>query len=216
MSDVYLINQNTFLDFEDLSINIDPKRLLVFVKKMQFLDLRVFMGAAFYTDFIQYFSNDPTTGDLIVSPGIPATYNQLWQGLTYVDKAGHNVGYVGMIPTLVYWTFARFIEADSVRYTATGPVIKRHDEADGLKPNDLIKVVQQQRSVANAYCNDIELFLYNFWNDFTLWHWDQRRKSQRQSGPRITAIDKTIFNAPGVAGSNNNYPGYGNGFDWFN
>ncbi len=213
MSNVYLINQDTFLDYEDLSSNIDPKRLLVFVKKAQELDLRLFMGVAFYTDFIQYFSNDSITGVLVIDPDIPSNYLDLWQGLTYVDKAGHNVGYSGMIPAIVYWTFARFIEADSVRYTMTGPVIKQHDLADALKMADVMKLVQQQRSVANAHCNDIELYLYNNWNEFTLWRWDQKRKSQRQSGPRITSIDRTDFNLPGLGGATN-YPGY-NGFDWF-
>lgn len=210
---VYLINQATFLDYEDLSSNIEEKRLLVFVKKAQELDLRVFMGIAFYTDFIKYFSNDPITGALVIDPSIPTKYSQLWDGATYVDKSGHTVGYSGMIPAIVYWTFARFIEADAVRYTSTGPVYKQHESADALKISETMKLVQQQRSVANAHCNDIELFLYNNWNDFTLWRYDQRRKSQRQSGPRISSVDKTDFNAPGMGG--NNYPGYSNGFDWF-
>lgn len=211
MNQVYLINQATFLGYEDLSSNIDPKRLAVFVKKAQDLDLRVFMGVAFFTDFIQYFSNNPDTGDLIIDENIPTMYLTFWQGGEYTDKSGHNIGYSGIIPALVYWTFARFIEADSVRYTATGPVTKLHDAAEALRMSDVVKLVQQQRSVANAHCNDIELFLYNNWDEFTLWRWDQKKKSQRQSGPRITSIDRTGFNIPGMGGVSN-YPD----FDLFN
>lgn len=211
MTQTYLIDINTFAGFEDLSVNIKPSRILVFVKKAQDLDLRLFMGAAFYTDFIQYFSNDPTTGALVISPDIPQPYEDLWQGLTYTDKAGHNVGYAGIVPALIYWTFARYIEADSVHYTATGPVIKRHDVGDAVDPKDIAKLVSQQRSVANAHANDIEMYLYNNRTDFPLWRWNEKNKSSRQAGPRIRGVDKTDFNIPGYG--NRDFPyGINNGF----
>lgn len=286
----YLINLSTFAVFEDLSVNILPARMAVFVKKAQELDLKVFMGQAFYTDFMQYAYNsgilsasfstgvvgggdgtytnvmltaitgigEGALGAVVVSGGViksivitvsgynfnigdtfsaagitggvftvqtldpasqmtfkpntPQKYLDLFNGLTYTDKAGNAVQYDGMIPTLVYWTFARFVENDYVQYTKTGPVIKAHDAGIGLEPKDVIKLVQQHRSVANAHCNDIELYLYNFWNEFTLFRFDQRRKASRQSGPRIRGVDKTTYNAPGLGG--NNYPG-GFGWDWF-
>ncbi len=276
-----LINLATFAGFEDLSVNITPVRMAVYVRKAQELDLRLFMGSAFYTDFIQWFGNGIATtgitintnstialngtysnqpivnvngsgtgekvtftvlngivtgavssqvgnsyniGDtftcaavpgalftvnmvgVVVSASIPPLYLQLWQGLTYTDKAGFNVYYDGMIPTLVYWTFARFVENDYVQYTKTGPVAKNHDAGTGLEQRDIIQLVKQHRSTANAYCNDIELYLYNNIQSYPMWRWDQQRKSSRQSGPRIRGIDKTKFNAPGYNGRN--YPGF--------
>lgn len=209
MAQTYLIDISTFAGFEDLSVNINPKRLLVFVKKAQDLDLKLFMGQAFYTDFMQYFSMDGS-GNLVESPSIPALYKQLWEGGEYTDKAGHPIAYDGMIPALVYWTFARFIEADSVHYTATGPVVKRHDAGDAVDSREVAKLVQQQRSVANAHANDIEMFLFNNQSNFPLWRWNERNKSSRQAGPRIRGIDKTDFNLPGYG--NGNWPNLNNGF----
>ncbi len=207
MAQTYLINIDTFAGFEDLSINIKPQRVLVFVKKAQDLDLRIFMGIAFWTDFIQYFSND-VNGDLVISPTTPQPYLDLWNGLTYIDKAGHAVAYDGMTAALVYWTFARYIEADSVHYTATGPMTKRHDAGDAVDPKFIVKLVEQQRSVANAHCNDIELFLYNNKQNYPLWRWNERNKSSRQPGPRIRGIDRTNYNMPGYGN------GYWNGSNW--
>jgi hypothetical protein len=102
-----------------------------------------------------------------------------------------------MAPTLVYFTFARFIEADAVHYTSTGPVIKHHDNGDAVAPKDIIKLVQQQRSVANAHANEIEKFLFDHRADFSLWQYNGKNKSSRQAGPRIRSIDKTAYDYPG-------------------
>src|ERR1700742_1401430 len=185
MTPIYLINQSTFQAYEDISVNIKPARLNVFIKKAQDLDLKPFLGHALYYDFIQ--------------DSAPQPYKNLLNGSEYLDKYGHIVLYEGLLPTLVYFTFARFIEADSVHYTATGPVVKHHDNADVVAPKDVIKLVQQQRSVANAHANEIEKFLWDHKDDFPLWHFSGRNKSARQSGPRIRGIDNTAFNYPGDA-----------------
>jgi hypothetical protein len=66
----------------------------------------------------------------------------------------------------------------------------------------VVKLVQQQRSIANAYANDIEKFLWDNKADFPLWRYNAKNKSSRQAGPRIRGVDKTDFNYPG---SYNNY-----------
>jgi len=288
MNQTYLINQSTFSNFEDISINVNPNRILVFVKKAQDLDLRLFMGAAFYTDFIKYAYNsgvltatflgsttalDGLYPNLIINPitgigngakcnvsvlngsitnftivnsgqgfiigdtfsvsGIngviftvqtldpnsamaflgdtPQTYLDLWNGLTYTDKSGNDVYYPGMIPALVYWTFARFVESDSINYTATGPVVKHHDAADALKPSDITKLVAQHRSIANAHANDIEMYLYNNYNSYPLWRFNSKEKNSRQDGARIRGIDKTEYNAPGYG-----QKGWPYDYNWLN
>lgn len=280
MSKIYLINQETFKDFEDISINVKPERMLVFVKKMQDLDLKPFLGHALYYDFLKWVSytgfgianidTETTTADdgkysnqdivstsgegsgakatFIVAdgkvtsviqtlPGIgfdygdtftcavvpgaifsvdslavafvedtPTVYINLFNGVDYVDTHGHDIEYEGMIPMLVYFAFARFVEVDSIRFTATGPVIKNHDDVSrGLTPTELTKFVQQQRSVANAHANEVTKFMYDHKKDIPLWHFDQRNTSSRQSGPRIRGIDKTKYNYPGTAGGATNY-----------
>ena len=187
-----LINQSTFRNYEDISVNIKPERLDVFIKKAQDLDLKPFLGHALYYDFISNFNDDGTIKD-----DAPQQYKDLLNGSEYLDKYGHIVLYEGLIPTLVYFTFARFIEADAIHYTATGPVVKHHDNGDPVAPKDIVKLVQQQRSVANAHANEVEKFLWDNKADFPLWQYNGRNKSARQSGPRIRSIDKTVFNYPG-------------------
>jgi hypothetical protein len=187
-----LINQTTFQRYEDISVNIKPERLNVFIKKAQDLDLKPFLGHALYYDFIQHFNEGGTLKD-----DAPQPYKDLFNGNEYLDKYGHIVLYEGLAPTLVYFTFARFIEADAVHYTPTGPVVKHHDNGDAVAPKDIVKLVQQQRSVANAHANEIEKFLWDHSADFPLWRYNGKNKTSRQSGPRIRSIDKNDFNYPG-------------------
>jgi len=191
MNTIYLINPATFQGYEDISVNIKPERLNVFIKKAQDLDLKPFLGQALYYDFIQNFNSDGLLQDTA-----PQQYKDLLNGSEYLDKYGHIVLYEGLLPTLVYFTFARFIEADAVHYTATGPVIKHHDSGDPVAPKDIVKLVQQQRSVANAHANEVEKFLWDHKDLFPLWHYNGKNKSSRQSGPRIRSIDRTNFGYP--------------------
>jgi len=192
MNQIYMIDQITFQNYEDLSVNIKPERIKVFVKKAQELDLKPFLGPALYYDFIQNFNADGTLMD-----NAPQQYKDLLNGTEYLDKYGHVVLYEGIMPMLVYFTFARFIEADAIHYTATGPIIKHHDNGDTLSPQEVTKLVQQQRSVANAHANEVEKFLWDNRAEFPLWRYNEKNRSSRQSGPRIRGIDKNDFNYPG-------------------
>lgn len=189
---IYLINLSTFAAFEDISMNVKPERILVFVRKAQELDLKPFLGHALYYDFIQWINTDGT-----FKSGTPQAYINLFIGSTYTDPAGNTNMYEGMVPALIYWTFARFIEADAIRYTASGPAKKKLDDSDPLTISELTKIVQQQRSVANAHANEIERFIWDNKGSFPLWYANPKNKSSRQSGPRIRGIDRTDFNYPG-------------------
>lgn len=191
MSQIYLISPATLQGYEDISVNVKPARLNGFIKKAQDLDLKPFLGHALYYDFIQNFNAD---GTLMTTA--PQPYKDLFNGSEYLDQYGHIVLYEGLAPTLAYFTFARFIEADAVHYSATGPVVKHHDNGDPVAPKEIVKLVQQQRSVANAHANEVEKFLWDNKEDFPLWRYNGKNKSSRQAGPRIRGIDKTNFNYP--------------------
>jgi len=197
---IYLINQTTFQQYEDISVNIKPGRIEVFVKKAQDLDLKPFLGYALYYELIKHCNTDGTIQD-----DAPQPYKDLLNGAEYLDKFGHIVLYEGLRPVLAYFTFARFIETDAIHYTATGPIVKHHDNGTSVAPQDIVKLVQQQRSVANAYANDAEKFLWDNKADFPLWHYDEKNKSGRQAGPRIRGIDKNDFNYPSETGFANFY-----------
>jgi hypothetical protein len=177
--------------YEDIAANIKPERIKVFIQKAQELDLKPFLGYILYNELIKNLDADGTLKDEALQH-----YKDLLNGSEYLDERGHIVLYQGLQPMLTYFTFARFIEADAVHYTATGPVIKRYDNADAVPMKDIVKLVQQQRSTANAYANETERFLLDHQEDFLAWHYNHKNKSSRQPGPRIRSVDKSDFNYP--------------------
>ncbi|MBB5395635.1 hypothetical protein [Mucilaginibacter sp. AK015] len=186
-----LITPEALQRYADIAANIKPERIKVFIQKAQELDLKAFLGYILYYDLIKNLETEGTLKD-----DAPQHYKDLVNGCEYLDDNGYIVLYQGLLPVLSYFAFARFIEADSVHYTATGPVTKRYDNADALPPKDIVKLVQQQRSTANAYANETERFLLDHREDFPVWHYNQKNKSSRQAGPRIRSVDITDFNFP--------------------
>lgn len=187
-----IIDYTAFQRYEDISASVKTERLNVFIKKAQELDLKPLLGYALYYDFIRNFNDDGTLKD-----DAPQCYKDLMNGTEYLDKRGHIVLYQGLSPVMVYFAFARFIEADAIHYSATGPVIKQHDNGSAISTEDIVKLVQQQRSIANAYANETERFLKDHKDDFALWNYNPKNRTARQAGPRIRGIDKTEFNYPG-------------------
>jgi hypothetical protein len=197
-----LITPAVFQQFEDISINIKPERLQVYIKKAQELDLKPFLSYPLYYQLTKYFEAD---GQLRTDT--PQVYKNLVNGCEYTDRSGYISVYEGLIPTLVYFTFARFIESNGIHYTATGPVIKQYDNAQAVSTQDITRLVQQQRSVANAHANEVEKFLQDKQSDYPLWRYNERNKSARQAGPRIRSIDRTEFNeVTGIAEIDNFLP----------
>lgn len=186
-----LITPTTLQRYEDIAANIKPERIKVFIQKAQELDLKPFLGYILYNELIKNLDTDGTLKD-----EAPQHYKDLLNGSEYLDERGHIVLYQGLQPVLAYFTFARFIEADAVHYTATGPVTKRYDNADAVPIKDIVKLVQQQRSTANAYANETERFLLDHQENFPAWHYNHKNKSSRQAGPRIRGVDKSEFNYP--------------------
>jgi len=197
---INLIIPSTLQLFEDIAVNIKPERINVFIQKAQELDLKPFLGYALYYDLLKHLETDGT-----LKEDAPQHYKDLLNGSEYLDEHGHIVLYQGLKPVLAYFTFARFIEADAVHYTATGPVTKRYDNADAVPAKDIAKLVQQQRSTANAYANETERFLVDHQEQFPAWRYNYNNKSSRQPGPRIRAVDKTAFNLPADDYLNNIY-----------
>ncbi|UEG54537.1 hypothetical protein LLH06_06130 [Mucilaginibacter daejeonensis] len=197
-----MLTPSLLQQFEDISINVKPERLQVYIKKAQELDLKPFLGYPLYYQLIKYFDTDGA-----MTADAPQVYKKLFNGCEYTDSYGYSLVYEGLIPTLAYFTFARFIEGNGVHYTATGPVIKQYDNAQAVNTQDVIRLVQQQRSIANAHANEVEKFLQEKQVDYPLWRYNERNKSARQSGPRIRAVDRTEFNGPtGIAEIDNYLP----------
>ncbi|MCJ8208657.1 hypothetical protein MUY27_02990 [Mucilaginibacter sp. RS28] len=189
MTQVYLINQETIRRFEDISPNIKPERLLSHIKKAQDLDFKMLLGRPFFNSFISQFNPDGTIKD-----NAPEGYRNLLNGNEYLDLNGNIVLYEGIAPALVYFTLARIIETDAVRFSSTGLVSKTHDTSVSLSSTDISKLTGRYRSIANAYANEIEKFLNDHRDDFQLWQYDLKNKNARQPAARIRGIDRTSFN----------------------
>ncbi|WP_374951125.1 hypothetical protein [Mucilaginibacter sp.] len=186
-----LIIPTTLQRYEDIAANVKPERIKVFIHKAQELDLKSFLGYVLYNDLVKNLEADG-----ILKDDAPQHYKDLLNGSEYLDEQGHIVLHQGLQPVLSYFAFARFIEADAVHYTATGPVTKRYENADALPAKDIVKLVQQQRSTANAYGNDAERFIVDHPQYFPVWHYNRQNRSARQAGPRIRSVDITDFNYP--------------------
>lgn len=263
---LYLMSMSDLAALQDISPNINPDRVNACIKDAQDLDLSLFMGDAFWYDFLNQFdltgflnagvtvaattAADGTyiaqaliggsgsgafatftvlggkvikvqqtspgfgykVGDIFTCGALPGAsfsitglcgvlkagtsqlYQDFFNGSVYKDFQGNNIKYDGIIPALAYWTFARFIEVDQIRYTTTGPVGKNHDQADNATPKQINALVEMQRSKANAFCNKIEKFLYIHKTDFPLWQMNEANKNSRQPGARIRAVDRTRYN----------------------
>ncbi|WDF54663.1 DUF6712 family protein [Mucilaginibacter sp. KACC 22063] len=191
MSQAYLINLTTIKQFEDLSANIKPERILGFIKKAQELDLKPLLGRVFYNSIITQLNAEGNVKD-----DASESIINLINGCNYTDKHQHQINYEGIIPTLVYFTLARFIEGDAVRYSASGPVLKNHESSQALSWADTVKIAQQYRSIANAHANEVEKYLWDNQSLYPLWQFDARNKNSRQPGARISTIDKTRLNFP--------------------
>lgn len=186
-----LITITDFQSFEDISVNIKPERLKAFIKKAQELDLKPFLSPAFYFEIVKWLDADGQPKE-----DTPQHYQNLIRGCEYTDTWGHIISYEGLTPMLVYFSFARFIESSSVFFTPTGPVIKQYENAQAIDSKAVAKLVQQQRSVANAYANSVEKFLQDNQAEYPLWYYNSKNKSARQPGPRIRSVDRTDFNYP--------------------
>jgi hypothetical protein len=205
-----LITPATLQRYEDIATNIKPERIKVFIQKAQELDLKPFLGYALYYELVKNLDSEGNLKD-----DTPQHHKDLLNGSEYLDEQGYIVLHQGLQPVLAYFTFARFIEADAVHYTATGPVTKRYETADALPAKEITKLVQQQRSTANAYANEAERFLLDHREQFPAWHYNRKNKSSRQPGPRIRAVDRSDFNYPAESYSNqpftDDFLNYGNG-----
>lgn len=191
MNTPLLLNAEQIRQYEDLSANIKQQRLSNFIKKAQELDLKPFLGHAFYYQLLSFF-----TAENNLSESTPQCYQDLYNGCSYTDQAGHTLSFDGLIPALSYFTLARLTESDTIHFTASGPVVKQQENTNCLKPAEITKLVQHQRSIANAYLRDVEKYLQANKAQFPLWHYNEKNASARQPGPRIRGIDKTEFNYP--------------------
>lgn len=198
-----LVSAEYVRNLKQLTANVQDARLDMFINEAQDLDIKPFLGEIFYyqmqTILSDYYAQpeprpDPTTEQ--------QNFINLYQGVTYVNQQGFTIIYEGLKPTVGLFSFSRFVQWDSTRYTRTGSVVKNHEQSDILSEKAIARNTDQARSEANAHANEVQRYLRNMHASFPNYWFNLRNKQARQPGPRISGIDKNSYNYPGAYNTN--------------
>lgn len=149
-----LIKAEDFLPYRGLSANMDTaKRLDGHVLEAQKMDLAPLLGSRLYYDLLKYTASlraGRASTETYVPTDEEILFERLLNGVEYTIHAGTNkevtVMYEGIVPVLVYFTFARFVIRDNIRSTPSGFVYKKTLESEPISQ----KVMQQEADRAEA------------------------------------------------------------------
>jgi len=129
---------------------LDGQRWEPFAVEAQDQDLRPVLGDGLFYDFMTKFHN---TGDAMYS-----AYQNLINGTSYT-YAGQTIYFDGLKPMMVYYTLARLVQNNAVNITRFGVVTKVVNQSQPVDAQVLRQVVNELRSSAQTYKNQVDLFL---------------------------------------------------------
>lgn len=147
--DKLLITQDDIKAFRPTA-ELDNERINPFIKEAQFSDLKPVLNAALYLDFLKKF-DDNDSADY-------AKYQELLLGKEYTVN-GITYLFEGVRPMLVYYALARFVTSNPVNITRMGIVTKRTDNSDPTDPALIRGFINEMRSTALGYQNEVIKFL---------------------------------------------------------
>jgi hypothetical protein len=137
---------------------LDQDRIDPFIKEAQDLDLRPILGDGLYYDFMtKYF----VTGDAMYS-----AYQNLLKGVAYTYN-GQTVYFDGLKPLLANFTLARFVQNNQVNVVRYGIVSKVNQQSQPVDGQVIRQVVNELRSNAMTYKNQVDTFLLNNQTTYT-------------------------------------------------
>jgi len=151
-----LITASDFLPYRAISKNIDEaKRLEPHVLEAQNTELFELLGEALFYDLIknikayrEALEDDP---DYEATP-TQQNFLDLLNGVTYIYKPGTDKEitkeYPGLVPVLVFLTYARFVNRDNIRSTPAGFVVKTTMESTPISGKQISE--EAGRAIANA------------------------------------------------------------------
>lgn len=169
-----LIGISDFTPYKSISHNINvTKKLEPYIVEAQEFDLKDLLGQELYNDLLNDFIASPPLGN----------YEDLYNGSSYT-KGGKVYTHKGLIPVLVYFTYARFIMDSNSESTAFGQVVKTNQYSEPLSEKAIDRKYNQAKSGALAYWKDVEKFLNDNSIDYPLW----KNNCKTVKGIRITDI----------------------------
>lgn len=154
-----LITLNDLKQLRPLA-ELDGARWEPFALMAQDLDLRPILGDGLYYDFMNEVFD---TGDDMYSD-----YQSLLNGVAY-SLNGQTVYFDGLKPMLGLFTLARFVQNNPVHITRFGVVHKVVSQSENVDPQILRQVVNELRSDAMTYKNQVDTYLNQNQSTFTLY-----------------------------------------------
>ncbi len=131
---------------------IEQTRIDPYIVQAQELDLRPVLNDALYYDFMQKYN---TTGDPMHS-----AYQNLLNGTTW-SMNGVTVQFGGIKPMLAHYALARFIPMNGLNITRYGNHRKLNDKSEAVEQTSITYVVNNIRSTAIAYQQELTCYLQN-------------------------------------------------------
>ena len=165
MSDTtLLISIDDFTPYKALSSNLTTvKNLDPYILEAQKFDLKKLLGRELYIDLLDDFEASPSLG----------IYSDLFNGLSY-EYNDKKYSHEGLIPVLVYYTYARYVLNSGGHSTDYGLRKKLNQDSEEVSETEKARRVTQAREGAVAHWNDTKLFLdhykvlypdtYELWN----------------------------------------------------
>lgn len=171
----YLITKTDILTYRPTAA-LDDTRIKPFILEAQRLDLRPVLNDALYYDFVLKF-------DSTLDP-MYASYQKLLVGDQYTYQA-LTIDYDGIKPMLCFFALARFVASNPFNITRMGVVVKSSDQSDPVDTTQLRTLVNDLRSVAIGYQNEVIKYLENNTSTFALYN---------TGGASNQAATRTSFN----------------------
>jgi len=172
MAYTYLITRSDFDDETFELGNISDSRLNVAIQEAQDSDLKQMLGYAMYYDMLKNHS--------------ATKYTDLLNGKEYTDVNGYTVEFRGLKYALLYWTYARILNANQITLTSHGVVQKRSDYSDQVDLKAISNAVNDKRSFALVYWQEVERYINSNLTTYTLWN--VTRKEFQKTQIRINVI----------------------------
>lgn len=140
--------------------DLDGIRWEPFCVESQDQDLRPILGDGLFYDFMTKFYS---TGDPMYS-----AYQNLLNGVAYTLN-GQSVYFDGLKPMVVYFTLARLVQNQQVNITRYGVVSKVSAQSQPVDAQVIRQVVNEMRSNAQTYKNQVDTYLLQNQSTFTLY-----------------------------------------------
>jgi len=139
---------------------LDGMRWEQYAVESQDQELRPILGDALYYDLMTKCFN---TGDAMYT-----SYQNLINGVAWTYN-GNPVYFDGIKPMLAYFTLARLVQNNSINITRYGIVQKTTQQSEPVDAQVIRQLVNELRSNALTYKNQIDCYLQNNVTTYTLY-----------------------------------------------